>query len=188
MLTWQFWKCNSYEVNQKNLKALKKIELVVFPRHILPCKQNYLQYTTLHTTNTHCLRRWDQSLLHKTPTIIGVWKWGIWESPAAPIVCPILGHRHQHVTQCCANIQPSFRGTNICRGFLWILINVAKYIFKNLKKILKKLQDTASIIKNKIPKLMSSHWVALKIKLIYPVDIKFVNTTDALFQFIWTDL
>ena len=45
---------------------------------------------------------------------IKVRAWG--DSPTALIICPKLGPRHQHVAQCCANIQPSFRRTNSLFG------------------------------------------------------------------------
>ena len=63
--------------------------------------------------------------------------WG--DTPAALIVCPTLGRRHQYVAQCCRNIQPSFnkclpclRMQNVCLGFKRIHRNVdKKYFFKS---------------------------------------------------------
>ena len=37
---------------------------------------------------------------------------GITPNLSKIVVCPTLGRRHQHVAQCCANIQPLFRFTN----------------------------------------------------------------------------
>ena len=60
------------------------------------------------------------------------------DTPAARIVYPTLGRCHQHVAQCCENIQSSFRYTNslFTSGFIEMLI---KNICKNMK-ILKKIK------------------------------------------------
>ena len=52
------------------------------------------------------------------------------DTPATLIVCPTLGRRHQHVAQCCRNIQPSFSKClglqKVCLGFKRIRTNVEK--------------------------------------------------------------
>ena len=61
----------------------------------------------------------------------------IGDTPAALIVCPTLGRRHQHVTHCCRNIQPSFSKClgiqKVCLGFKRIHRNVDKKYFKKSK-------------------------------------------------------
>ena len=60
--------------------------------------------------------------------------WG--DTPATLIVCPTLGRRHQHVAQCCRNIQSSFSKClgiqKVCLSFKLFHKNVdKKYFFKS---------------------------------------------------------
>ena len=54
---------------------------------------------------------------HLYPLGKGKWKWGIGRFPCSSDCLPNPGWWHQHVDQCCANIQPHFRCTNSLFGF-----------------------------------------------------------------------
>ena len=85
----------SIKKSKNNFKAQKKTELVLFPGRILSCKQNK---SAVYSISYHIFPR----------LIVRIWG----NTPAALIICPTLGRRHQHVAQCCGNIQPSFRYTS----------------------------------------------------------------------------
>ena len=95
-------------------KAPKKSEIVVFPGRILPCKQNKSAiFSTLH----HIFPLSDG----KIKTVAANWCLIVRtreDTPAALIVYPTLGRCHQHVAQCCENIQSSFGYTNSLFGLL----------------------------------------------------------------------
>ena len=80
-------------------------------------------------------------------------------SPAAPIVCPVLGQRYQHLFQCCADIQPSFRCTNSVFVFVWNLRNVNTNVFKNPKILKKKVKSWSD---HYLKKKLMSHGTAFK--------------------------
>ena len=74
ILTCQFWIVNLYSQlilsnntkSSKNVKPLKKTQLISFLSRILPWKQQCVHYTTFHTTNTHRLRSWDSGHMKDT--------------------------------------------------------------------------------------------------------------------------
>ena len=71
----------------------------------------------------------------QSPLILIIRTWG--DTPATLIVCPTLGRRHQHMAQCCGNIQPSFSKClgiqKVCLGFKRIHRNVDKKYFLKTK-------------------------------------------------------
>ena len=90
--------------SKNNFKAPKKCEIVIFSGLILPCKQNKSAiYSTLHHIFPR-LGRYIKTIAANWCLIVRTWR----DTPATMIVCPTLGRRHQHVAQCCRNIQPSF--------------------------------------------------------------------------------
>ena len=85
----------------KKIKNTEKTIPVLFPSCILlkvwaVCNILYHKYPPYRVVGSR--------LIQKAPTLFGVWKWGFGVSPAAPIVSPTLGRRHQHVAQCYADI------------------------------------------------------------------------------------
>ena len=80
-------------------KKTKKTELVLFPGHILPCKQNNLLYITLYITNSHVSdggekpSPWHMKAVAANRRL----KSGHGYTSAALIVCPTMGRRHQLV-------------------------------------------------------------------------------------------
>ena len=121
---------NTKKVKKNNFKTQKKkSEIVIFPGRILPCKQASQQYTALvYTTYSHVLDGEINAIAANWCFIVRTW--GI---QLQLIVCPTLGRRHQHVAQCCRNIQPSFSKClgiqKVCLGFRRIHRNVDKKIF-----------------------------------------------------------
>ena len=114
--------------SKNNFKAPKKSEIVIFSGRILPSKQ----YTALYTTYSHVLDDQIKAIAANWCLIVRTWG----DKPATLIVCPTLGRRHHHVTQCCKNIQPSFSKClgiqNVCLGFKRIHWNFdKKYFFKS---------------------------------------------------------
>ena len=91
------------------------------------------QYTALYTTFSHALD--DEIRVIAANWCLVVRTWG--DTSATLIVCPTLGRRHQHVAQCCRNIQPSFSkclGTHkVCLGFKRFHKNVDIKYFKKFK-------------------------------------------------------
>ena len=61
------------------------------------------------------------------------WNVNVGDSSASTIVCPMLGRRHQHVVQ----FNNPLGVQIVCFGFVWILRNVDKNVFQNLKKLKK---------------------------------------------------
>ena len=113
--------------SKNNFKESKRSEIVIFPGRILPCKQNKSAiYCTLH----HIFPRLEIKAIGANWCLI-VRTWG--DTPATLIVCPTLSRRHQHVAQCCRNIQPSFSKClgiqKVCLGFKRIHTNVDKKYF-----------------------------------------------------------
>ena len=107
--------------SENNFKAPKKSEIAIFPGRILPCKQNKSAiYRTLH----HIFPRLGRGFQGNRRLLAANWwllvrTWGGYT--ATLIVCPTLGWRHQHVAQCCRNIQSSFSKClgiqRVCLGF-----------------------------------------------------------------------
>ena len=99
-----------------NFKAPKKSEIVIFPGRILPCKQNKSAIlSTLH----HIFPLSDG----KIRAVAANWCLIVRtreDTPAALIVYPTLGRCHQHVAQCCENIQSPFRYKNTLFGLLLV--------------------------------------------------------------------
>ena len=98
--------------SKNNFKALKKSEIVVFPGRILPCKQNK---SAILSTLDHIFPR-IRPVASNWCLIVRTRE----DTPAALIVYPTLGRCHQHVAQCCENIQSSFRYTNSLFGLLLV--------------------------------------------------------------------
>ena len=99
----------------------------------MPCKQNKSAiYSTLH----HIFPRSNGGIRAIAVNwCLVVRTWG--DTPATLIVCSTLGRRHQHVAQCCRNIQPSFsKCLDIqkgCLGFKRFYRNVDIKYFKKSK-------------------------------------------------------
>ena len=105
------------KINNKKSEALQMTKLVLFPSHILPCKRTcaralYKHFIPRLSTVSDGMIKACITTYHKAPLLIGLRTRKSGDSPRATIVCPTQGRRHQHVAQCCANIQPSFRYTN----------------------------------------------------------------------------
>ena len=92
------------------------------------------QYTALFTTYSHILDGKIKAIAANWCLLVRTWG----ETPAALIVCPTLGRRHQHVAQCCRNIQPSFSKylgiQKVCLGFKRLHRNVYKKYFLKSEK------------------------------------------------------
>ena len=94
--------------SKNNFKAPKKCEIVVFPGRILPCKQTSQKYSALYITYSHVSDGKIRAFAANWCLIARTRE----DTPAALIVYPTLGRCHQHVIQCCENIQSFFRYTN----------------------------------------------------------------------------
>ena len=81
------------QLKKNNLKAPKKSEMVIFLGRLLPCKQKSQQYTALYTTYSHVLDGEIKAIAANWCLIVRTWG----DTPAALIVCPTLGRRHQHL-------------------------------------------------------------------------------------------
>ena len=90
--------------SKNNLKAPKKSKIVIFPGHYCHVNKTSQQYTALYTTYFHVLDDEIKAIAANWCLIVRTW--GV--TPAAMIVCPTLGRRHQHMAQCCRNIRLSF--------------------------------------------------------------------------------
>ena len=121
---------------KNNFNAPKKSEIVIFLGRILLCKQK----KTLHPTYSHVLDDQIKAIAANWCGLVRTWG----DTPAKLIVCPTLGRRHQHVSQCCRSIQPFFSKClgiqNVCLGFMRIQRNVDKKKNLNLK-FLKKIKS-----------------------------------------------
>ena len=88
------------------------------------------QYTALYTTFSHALDGEIRTIAANWCLVVRTWG----DTPATLIVCPTLGRRHQHVAQCCRNIQPSFGKClgiqKVCLGFKRFHRNVDMEYFK----------------------------------------------------------
>ena len=140
------------------MKSTERDKTSLFPSRTLQCKQNCVQYTTLiPPRNLEGLfyipwyhkypssKTVESSVLQKTPTLIGVWKWELGDCPTTPIVRPTLGRRQQHVAQ---------------RVIFVFLKMFMKHV--NLKILTKNEIMICGIhcfTQNKIPKLMTSRGV-----------------------------
>ena len=103
--------------SKNNFKAPKKSEIVVFPGRILPCKQNNsAEYSALYITYSHVSDGKIRAVAANWCLIVKTRE----ETPAALIIYPTLGRCHQHVAQCCENIQSSFRYINSLFGLLLV--------------------------------------------------------------------
>ena len=76
--------------------------VVIFPDRILLKQVSNRQQQ--YTTHSHLLDGEIKAVTANWCLIVRTWG----DTPATLIVCPTLGRRHQHVAQCCRNIQPSF--------------------------------------------------------------------------------
>ena len=98
-------------------KAPKKSEIVIFPDVYCHVNKTSQQYTALYTTFSHVLDGEIRAIAANWCLVVRTWA----DTPATLIVCPALGQRHQHVAQCCRNIQPSFSKClgiqKVCLGF-----------------------------------------------------------------------
>ena len=99
--------------SKKHFKALKKSEIVVFPGRILPCKQ---KKSAIFSTHSHVSDGKIRAVAANWCLVVRTRE----DTPAALIVYPTLGRCHQHVAQCCENIQSSFRYANSLFGLLLV--------------------------------------------------------------------
>ena len=99
--------------SKNNFKASKKSEIVVFLGRILPCKQIK---SALYITYSHVSDGKIRAVAANWCLIVRTLE----DTPAALIVYPTLGRCHQHVAQCCENIQSSGRYKNSLFGLLLV--------------------------------------------------------------------
>ena len=89
------------------------------------------QYTALFTTYSHVLDGEIRAIAAYWCLIVRTWE----DTPATLIVCPTPGRRHEHVAQCCRNIQPSFASVQVCKKFVWVLSSLIRNVdIKYFKK------------------------------------------------------
>ena len=146
MLACQFWEMNFLEVIQPtdlNWKYIKKIKLFYF--QVVYCHVNrtacIIQYfiPQIPTVSDH----WIQGTC-RTPTLIGVWKWGHGGFACSTDCLPNAGLTASTCDPILRLHLPHPLGVQIiCLGYLWILRNVDKKCFLNLK-ILKKIKSCSA--------------------------------------------
>ena len=120
--------------SRNNFKAPKKSEIVIYFQ-VVYChvKKTSQHYTALYTTFSHALDGEIRAIAANWCLVVRTWG----DTPATLIVCQTLGRRHQHVAQCCRNIQPSFSKClgiqKVCLGFKRFHKNVTIKYFKKSK-------------------------------------------------------
>ena len=98
--------------SKNNFEALKKSKIVVYC-HVNKTSQ---QYSALQITYSHASDGKIKPVAANWCLIVRTRE----DTPAALIVYPTLGRCHQHVAQCCENIQSSFGYTNSLFGLLLV--------------------------------------------------------------------
>ena len=110
-------------ISSTNSKAPKNTKLVLFPSGIFPCKQIILHYSTfipqIPTLSDCRIKNTSEDADVNLCANLRDWRGG-GGIPAAPIVCPTLGGRHQHTCGpmlCKHSTILCFRCTNSLLGF-----------------------------------------------------------------------